>query len=187
MIHNVHPLGSLVGVAVNCSEGVKDRMELKLGDIIGNAGLDPSTARYIVASPLITGVPRAGKQGRHRRFNMSGAIKVALATWLAMSGYSLDDANWLCDETERIVRERTGIKGEVVYSLDFRKPWLLDIMNQQVFRVYRHEGGVKPKYQRIRAQPGNHYIQQIEPRAVALHRFDLTDLEILLMRNPMDD
>lgn len=174
---------------VSPEDGVnKDPMEFKLGEIIRNAGLDESTARYVVSSPLIKGIPYAGKQGRHRRYDMSGAMKVALATWLAMSGHSLADADWLCDEALKIVREDTGVKREVIFSttVNLSNPWVLETLDRRLFRVYRFGVGGRRKYRLIRPGPNEYYEQKIEPRALALHRFDLTYLETRLMTNPLE-
>lgn len=94
-------------------------MQLKFDDIVRRAGLDESTAQYVLKSKSLPGTPPGGR-GRHRVFNFEQAFRVSVVTRLVMRGVPLRGAIAL---VEFCYQQLTGADGHMTWD-SWRKEWM---------------------------------------------------------------
>jgi len=111
---------------------------MKYDEVVKRAKLNRSTAQYVLKSEKISGLPPTpGVKGRHRVFSPSQAVRLALATRLAMAGIKIDVVKKIVDYCYTQLKRYTVGKGAFPDERRFRRnrKWTLQIIDDEFVRL----------------------------------------------------
>jgi hypothetical protein len=161
---------------------------LKYSDVIERVGLHDRTAKYVLAQEgLLTGMPEAAGQGKHREFTVQQAMRLSICTTLVMVGIPLRAAARVASFCEQQVRSQTPklFRRPVTYGREsFSEPWELEVIGARYVRVWCGECdgdyGARWAYYDI-AEDKVHTFRQRSPEAPLRVELGLTELERKLL------
>lgn len=161
--------------------------ELKFSDILKRGRLDESTAQYALKSEELKKMPKAGRQGLHRKFSVSQAVRLSVCTHLTMLGVPLRKAAKVVRFCEYQVRATNvdHFDRPLSYERSYNVPWILEIYDGRFVRVWCGDldDDYPARWTYLDLKNGRTVKMKHAPDALVSVEFDLTKLERMITGN----